>query len=233
MNIVITGGSSGVGEALSLRLAGKQHQVFALARRADRLEQLAAQGEGRITPMAVDVTQVDQIEAAYATIYKQHGPIDVLINNAAVYTKGPFADSDIQDISRLVETNLIGLMACTRLVVPPMIERKSGRIINIASVAGTRGIPGEAIYCASKHGVVGFGDALAQELVEHGVLLTTLCPGGINTPLWNADTNPYGGPEVEKTMNPSELCDLIEFLLDQPNNTLYKKLIFFPVQEWH
>ena len=91
---------------------------------------------------------------------------------------------------------------------------------------------GQVIYCASKHGLVGFGDALARELKEHGVLLVTLCPGGIDTPLWRRKDNPYPG-DVERLMKPEELVNLIAFILDQPKGTLYKKIVFFPMSEWH
>lgn len=113
-----------------------------------------------------------------------------------------------------------------------MMKRKSGKIITISSVAGTRGIPQQAIYCASKHGVKGFSDALAQELVPHGILVHTLCPGGTNTPLWDKSKNSYPG-DTEKLMKPEDIAELIIFLLHQPAGTLYKRIIFFPTNEWH
>jgi 2-hydroxycyclohexanecarboxyl-CoA dehydrogenase len=230
-NVVVTGASSGVGEAVSRRLAAQGMHVFALARRAERLEQLAAEGGGRIHPVAVDVTQVEQVRRAISDI-EQRGPIDVLINNAGTNRSGEFVTLDWDDIDRILDTNLKGAMYCTRAVLPGMIARKQGRIINIASVAGTRGIATEATYCASKHGMVGFADALAQEVVGHGILVATLCPGGINTPWWRGGDNRYAG-DLNQVLQPDELAELIEFLLKQPSRTMWKRLIFFPTIEWH
>ncbi len=232
-NTVITGASRGLGRALALRMVELGHQVFAIARSADQLDELAKQAEaGRVIPFAVDITDAGAVEVAYAKIEQEHGPVSVLINNAAVFENTPFVEQSLEGIDRIVDINLKGTLYCTRLLLPYMIERKRGRIINIASVAGTRGIPGQASYCASKHGMVGLGDTLAQELIPHGIALTTICPGGIDTPLWDPQTNPYPG-ELSRTMKPEELVGLVEFLLNQPTTTLYKRLVMFPTNEWH
>ena len=107
-----------------------------------------------------------------------------------------------------------------------------GRIIQVASVAGIRGIEGQASYCASKHGMVGFSDALAQELIPHGIPVATICPGAIDTPLWDPETNPYPG-DVSRTIQPEELVDLVMFVLAQPARTLFKRVVLFPNNEWH
>ena len=231
-NIVVTGASRGLGQALVLRLAELGHRVFAWARTQEQLDQVASEARGEVIPMVIDVRDAAAIEQAYERIVTQHGPIGTLVNNAAVVENIPFAEQSLDMIDQIVDINLKGTLYCTRLLLPHMIPQKSGRIINIASVAGTRGISGQASYCASKHGMIGFSDALSQELIPHGILLTTICPGAIDTPLWNPETNPYPG-DLQQVIQPSELVELIEFLLRQPTRTLYKRLIMFPTIEWH
>ncbi len=231
-NTVITGASSGVGEAIALRLASKGTPVFAIGRDADRLAALAKQGEGRIHVFQADVREPKLLEAAYATIEREHGPIEALVNNAAWNRSREFATLDLESIDAIIDINLKGTLYATRLVLPYMLERKRGRIINIASVAGTRGIPTEAAYCASKHGMVGFADSLAQELIPHGILVSTLCPGGIDTPWWRGSDNKYGG-DITQLIQPEEMADMVEFVLAQPSRTLMKRVVFFPTIEWH
>ena len=231
-NIVVTGASSGVGEVLVRRLAAQGKKVFAFARSEDRLHALEEQSEGAIVALPLDVRSPPQIAAAYERIEREFGPIDVLVNNAGVFQTHDFWTQDLEVIDRIIDINLKGALYCTRLVLPYMVERKRGRIINIASVSGTHGIPGQVAYGASKHGMVGFADALAQELLPHGVKVTTICPGGIDTPLWNVEKNPYPS-DAERLIKPEEVAELVEFVLTRPDSTVYKRLIFFPDGEWH
>ncbi|MBT7924070.1 MAG: SDR family oxidoreductase, partial [Opitutae bacterium] len=189
-------------------------------------------GSDKVIPFEVDVSKKEQVEEAIAAIQRDYGVPDVLINNAGVVENISFAEQSIEMIERIVDVNLKGALYVTRCVVPGMIARGSGRIINVSSVAGTRGIPGQATYCASKFGMNGFAETLAQELLAKGILVTTICPGGIDTPLWDPDKNPYPGDKA-RIMKPQEIVDLIEYLLDQPKGTLHKKIVMFPTNEWH
>ncbi len=231
-NTLITGASSGLGAAIALRLARRGTKVFALSRDAERLADLKKQGGGYIEIFSADVTDRESLVVAIDDIEACHGGVEVLINNAGWNHSGEFAQLDFDSLDRIVDVNLKGTLYTTRLVVPHMIARRRGRIINIASVAGTRGIATEAAYCASKHGMVGFADALAQELIPHGILVTSLCPGGIDTPWWRRGDNNYP-LDKSQLMNPDDLAELVEFTLLQPANTLYKRVVFFPTTEWH
>lgn len=228
---VITGASSGIGKCLALSLAGKGKKVFAIARGAEKLKELEAMGSGNITGLQVDVTRADQVSAAIEQIEKI-SPIDVLVNNAAVYERRLFWEQNIDAIDTMVDINLKGPLYCTRLVVPHMIERKRGYIVNICSMAGLHGVQMETIYCATKHGMVGFADSLAQELQPFGVHVTTICPGGTSTPLWDDLKNPYPGDKTKIT-RPEEVAELVEFILSRPENTMYKRVELFPMVEWH
>ena len=113
-----------------------------------------------------------------------------------------------------------------------MISRRRGRIVQINSVAGTRGIVNEAAYCARKHAIVGFSDALMQELVPHNIQVAVLNPGGIDTPLWTREGNSYPGDKT-KLLKPDEVAEMVQFILDAPDRTLFKRMVFFPTGEWH
>jgi NAD(P)-dependent dehydrogenase (short-subunit alcohol dehydrogenase family) len=230
--MVITGASSGVGEALTAHFTAHEYTVCATARNREKLRALEEGNNGDLHTYSCDIRNLDDVKSTFAKIHEDHGHIDVLINNAGVFERKPFREQEIETIDRIVDTNLKGAMYCTHLTIPSMIARREGRIVNVASVAGTWGMAGQVIYCASKHGLVGFGDALARELREHGVLLVTLCPGGIDTPLWRRKDNPYPG-DPDRLMKPGELVDLIDFILKQPKGTLYKKIVLFPTNEWH
>ncbi len=227
---LVTGASSGVGALLATRLAQSGAMVAAVARSRDKLEALAAPYPGRIVPVVADVADWDLAATTVERLEKEYGPVTALINNAAIFTLTPFVDHQPADIRRMLATNVEGTLAWTHAVVPRMIARKEGRIINVASVAGTHGMPGQSVYCATKHAMVGFGDSLAQELIPHGIGVSTICPGGIDTPLW--DTTAYPG-DRKQIMSPTEVVELIEFLLTRPASTIYKRITFFPNNEWH
>ncbi len=225
--IVITGAGSGLGKTLAIDLAGQGHRICALSRSVDKLAELKASYPEQIESFVVDITDAAAVQKVFSNI----GTVDVLINNAGIFSSAPFHEESWENIDRIIDTNLKGLMYCTRAALPAMIERKAGHIINISSVSGINGIRGQAIYGASKHGVQGFADVVAMEAREHGVLVTTLCPGGIATPLWGAH-NPYPG-EQNDLISCEEISRLVVFLLGQPETTLYKKIVFFPKSEWH
>jgi NADP-dependent 3-hydroxy acid dehydrogenase YdfG len=230
--IIVTGASSGVGEELSLRFASKGWNVCAIARSRNTLELLKQRYPDCISIFPCDVANPAQVAATINAIVDAFEEIDVLVNNAAVFEMTPFESQDATKIAEIVDTNLKGVMYCSRFVLPSMIEKASGIIVNIASVAGTHGIPQQAVYCASKHGVVGFADALAQEIVGKGVRVATLCPGGIDTPLWRQGKARYPG-DLSRTMQVADVGRLVEYIVEQPQGVLFKQVVFFPSNEWH
>lgn len=226
--IIITGASSGVGAALALRLARAGREVLAVARRGDALAALAAQ-EPRIRPLALDLAAAEAAEAALAVAIADR-PVAALVANAAVFDWRPYHEQPFAIAEGIVRVGLLGAMAAARAVVPGMIARRAGRIVLVGSVAGLRGIPGQAAYCAAKWGLLGFGEALGAELQPHGVTVATLCPGGIDTPLW--DRTPYPG-DRGRLLAVDEVCDAIGFLLTRPPGSTYKRMVLFPANEWH
>jgi 3-oxoacyl-[acyl-carrier protein] reductase len=227
--MVITGASIGVGRAASLRFAAEGYVVCALARNVDKLEKLATEGGGKIYPYPTDVSDSGQVDRVFEKILTEHNTIDILINNAGVTVGKQLVDFGM--IDRIIDTNLKGTMYCTFATLPTMRQHGGGRIVNVASIAGVDIVPegSNGLYTASKHGVVAFSEALGKMVRRDGILVTALCPGGIDTLLWNEE-NPY--PYSRDTMiRPEEVADLIAYLLAQPKRTLFKNVIFVPVVE--
>ncbi|CAB3801807.1 Dihydroanticapsin 7-dehydrogenase [Paraburkholderia caffeinitolerans] len=185
---VVTGGGSGIGAATAAALLRAGARVTLMGRDAAKLEtQRAALGNGeRIACASVDVTDEDAVNDAFARAADGHGAIDILVNNAGQATASPFAQTGLDLWKRMLDVNLTGVFLCTRAVLPAMLARKSGRIVNVASTAGQVGYPYVAAYCASKHGVIGMTRALALEVATQGITVNAVCPGYTETELLQA-----------------------------------------------
>ncbi len=199
-SVLVTGASSGIGEETAVYLARKGFRVFAAARRTEKLKDLSVVGGGKITPVAMDVTDEASIAAALKLIAEEGVTLYGLVNNAGVSVMGPVESVPLAEWRRQYETNVFGLVAVTQAVLPQMRAAGRGRIINIGSLAGRIASPFQGVYASSKHAVEGLSDALRRELVPHGVKVSLVRPGFINTPFGHqeqasldqyADNNPY------------------------------------------
>ncbi|MFH0022935.1 oxidoreductase [Pseudomonas fluorescens] len=176
---LITGCSTGLGRALAQVLITKGDRVFATARNPEQLEDLVA-GHDNATALKLDVTSEADIAAVTQEINRQGG-IDVLVNNAGYGYISAIEEADTQDYRDLFETNVFGLIAMTRAVLPGMRERGSGHVVNISSVGGMVGNPGSGYYAATKFAVVGFSESLARETKDLGIKVTVVAPGPFRT----------------------------------------------------
>jgi len=181
-SVLVTGASSGIGEATAVHLAHKGFRVFAGARRIEKLQTLSGLGAGRITPVALDVTDEGSISKTLEQILDDAGSLFGLVNNAGVSVMGPVEEVSISDWRVQYETNVFGLVAMIQAVLPHMREKGRGRIINIGSVAGRIAAPFQGVYSSSKHAVEGLSDALRREVAPHGIKVSLVRPGFINTP---------------------------------------------------
>ncbi|MBC8446453.1 MAG: SDR family oxidoreductase [Chloroflexi bacterium] len=231
--VLVTGAGRGLGREIALTFARSGADVVVAARTAAQIEELAAEigtlGR-RARPIVADVAQEDQVRAMVAQALAEFGQVDVLINNAGVAVYGPFVEQNSADWRAMIHTNLMGTIFCTHAVLPHMLARGQGLVINISSVAGIHGLPNEAIYCASKHGVRGFTDALAVELKEKGVRVCGIYPGGMDTPFWDVQT--YGG-DRSRIMDPARVAEMVLAVARQPAGILVREVILFPTNEWH
>jgi 3-hydroxybutyrate dehydrogenase len=181
---VVTGGGSGIGAAIAHALVTAGAQVTLMGRDAARL---AYQAEvlseaGVVHVQSVDVTSADSVATAFAAA-REHGFIDILVNNAGQAEAAPFAKTDLALWQRMLDVNLTGVFLCTQEVLPGMLERRSGRIVNVVSTAGQVGYAYVAAYCAAKHGVIGMTRSLALEVATRGITVNAVCPGYTETGL--------------------------------------------------
>ncbi len=186
-SILITGASSGIGEACAVHLAHKGFRVYAAARRAEKLRELEGLAGGRITPVALDVTDDAAIEKAMARIAEDGATLFGLVNNAGVSVMGPVEDTPIDEWRRQYETNVFGVVRMTQAVLPQMREAGRGRIVNIGSVAGRIATPFHGVYASSKHALEGLTDSLRREVEPFGLKASLVRPGFINTPFGNQE----------------------------------------------
>lgn len=181
---LVTGGGTGIGAAIARALSEAGARVTIAGRRRDVIETTAVSlGAEKAIAVAMDVTDRKSIEAGLATAIARHGAVDILVNNAGRAHSAPFLRSDAALLDDMLAVNFIGTWQMTQAVLPGMIERKSGRIINVASTAGLAGYAYVTAYAAAKHAVVGLTRALALEVARHSVTVNAVCPGFTETPL--------------------------------------------------
>lgn len=183
---VITGAGRGIGRAIAEAFAAEGCNIAALARTGSEIDETVE----RLAPYDVaaaaivcDVTDPDAVRDAFAAAERQLGVPDILVNNAGMARFKPFAELTLDDWRATLDANLTGAFLCTQAVLPGMMERRSGKIINISSVSGLKPIAEQSAYCAAKHGLNGLTKTLALELKAHGIGVHAICPGGVVTRL--------------------------------------------------
>ncbi|WP_316804577.1 oxidoreductase [Pedobacter nototheniae] len=191
----ITGSSRGLGRSLTKAVLAKGDQVVATARNIEALNDLKEEFEDQIFPVKLDVTNYSEIHSAVALAIEHFGKIDVLVNNAGFGIVGATEAFTHEQVRSQLETNLYAPIDITRAVLPFMRKQKSGRILQISSVGGRVGNAGISIYQAAKFGLSGFSEALAKEVVDLGIYVTSVEPGGFRTD-WAGDSMTYA-PSVE------------------------------------
>ena len=180
--VFVTGASSGFGAAVARRFAADGARVVATARRVDRVEALASEFGARILPLALDVRDRPAVAAAVAALPAEFAAVDVLVNNAGLALGlNPAQDADLDDWDQMIDTNCKGLVYCTRAILPGMVARRRGHVINLGSVAGTYPYPGGNVYGGTKAFVHEFSLNLRSDLHGTGVRVTCVEPGMADT----------------------------------------------------
>lgn len=186
---VVTGGGRGIGAAVARALAAAGAYVIVAARTEAEVEQVArelTEAGHRAAPMTCDVSSERDVTALARRAEEVLGAVDVLVNNAGTASSAPFPRLSLAEWNRLLAVNATGTFLCTRALLPGMVDRGWGRVVNVASVAGLKGERYVTGYTAAKHAVVGLTRALAAEVASHGVTVNAVCPGYVNTPMTDA-----------------------------------------------
>jgi len=217
---VVTGGATGIGRAVADRLAHDGAHVVIVARNLERAQAAAAEivaTGGAASAAACDVIDEVQVNAAFEGILKAHWRVDILVNNSGVTRDGLVLRMTDAQWDEVVDTNLKGVFHCCRAAARPLLKQKSGRIVNITSVVGVMGNPGQANYVASKAGVIGLTNALAREFAPRGVTVNAVAPGFIRTAMTDALTGEQQA-EMFKSIplgrfgDPADVAHAVRFL---------------------
>jgi len=234
--VVVTGTSTGIGQATAVSLARAGHTVYATMRNPDAsgpLLELAGEHASLLRVRALDVDSDDSVEACFAAIHAE-GPIDALVNNAGVSGGGAVEETPLSEFQRCMETNFFGLLRCTKAVLPGMRSRGAGCIVNVSSIAGRFALASHGPYAASKFAVEGLSEAMAQELSGTGVRVAVVEPGVIATPIFEkGDPDPppteyphrgrmmaFFGASLENPVSPFVVGDLIRDIIEGDGHQL-------------
>jgi NAD(P)-dependent dehydrogenase (short-subunit alcohol dehydrogenase family) len=221
----ITGSSRGIGAAVARRLSEEGVKLGLASRSGDDLGLPDALG------IECDVSAPDQVDRAVSQSVERHGGLDILINNAGVGAYGPFLELPPEQLEEMVDVNLKGTLYAVRSALPHLLESDAADVVTVASVAGLRGLPNEAVYCASKFGQVGFMRALDHELRERGVRCTNVCPGGVATNFAMGRGRTPDMPELEGMMSGEDVGETVLFVLTRPRHVRVLTVSYRPMSE--
>ncbi|MBZ5701227.1 MAG: SDR family NAD(P)-dependent oxidoreductase [Acidobacteriia bacterium] len=226
---LVTGGSRGIGRAIALRLAALGAAVAVSGRDAAALQAseaaLRAAGVPAFSCLA-DVTRAADTERLAAASQAALGPIGILVNNAGVGLFGPAHERSEEEWDRVLDTNLKGVFLVSRAVVPAMIARRKGHIVNISSLAGKNTFANGGLYCASKWGLQGLSGCMAEDLREYGIRVSTVCPGSVAT-----EFSPWTGRDLSKLLQAEDVAHVVEMLVTQGPRSFVSEVQMRPLHK--
>jgi NADP-dependent 3-hydroxy acid dehydrogenase YdfG len=238
---LVTGASSGIGEATARALADQGAAVALVARRGDRLDSLAGEiesGGGRALKIEADVGERDQAEAAVAHAVAELGHLDVVVNNAGVMLLGPIVDAPVEEWEQMIEVNLLGLLYVSHAALPHLLaaaegERGVADVVNISSVAGRIARVGSGVYNATKHGVGAFSESLRQEVTGRQVRVSLIEPGAVETELIDHNRAEVQEAirqrlgEIER-LQAADIADAIAYVVNRPPHVAINEVLIRP-----
>jgi len=231
---LITGATSGIGKATALKLAEQGYQLILCGRRAEKLEELKKQITTKVYTLTFDVRNREDVETQLASLPDDWKNIDVLVNNAGnAHGFSPIQTGDTDDWDAMMDGNVKGLLYVSRVIIPGMVERKKGHIINISSVAGKQTYPNGAVYCASKKAVEAISEGMRLDLTEHGIKITNIAPGAVETEF--SEVRFKGDKERAKKVYEGfeplvaeDIADLISYVLSVPDSVTIADVTVYP-----
>jgi NADP-dependent 3-hydroxy acid dehydrogenase YdfG len=246
---IVTGASSGIGYATSLALSKAGVRVAVGARRIDRLRELEKQiiengEEGRtraaeeiFIQQKLDVTNKSDCDSFVDTIIKKWGRVDILINNAGLMPLSYFKNCKVKEWEQMIDVNIKGVLYCTSAVIPYMLDKKSGHIVNLSSVAGRIVFAGGSIYCATKHAITAFSEGLRKELSpEYNIRVTCIEPGAVATELLETITDESMAKFIQssknmETLQSEDIANAILYAIQAPNHVNVNEILIRPTAQ--
>jgi NADP-dependent 3-hydroxy acid dehydrogenase YdfG len=237
---IITGASSGIGYATSLTLSKAGIRVAVGARRTERLQELEKQiveNNGEILIQKTDVTRKSDCDSLVDTVVEKWGKVDVLINNAGLMPLSYFKSGKVEEWEQMVDVNIKGVLYCTSAVVPYMLEKKSGHIINISSVAGRIVFAGGSVYCATKHAIAALSEGLRKELSPtYNIRVTCIEPGAVETELLESITDESMTGFIQATKNmetlrSDDIANAILYAVQAPRHVNVNEILIRPTAQ--
>jgi NADP-dependent 3-hydroxy acid dehydrogenase YdfG len=226
---LVTGASRGIGLAIAQTLGRMGAKVSLCARDTKRLEDVAAlfEREGmRALAVPADVTRANEIAPLVAKTEQSLGPIEILVNNAGIGYFGPTHEASEKNWDDVLDTNLKSVFLMSKAVAPGMILRRSGHIINIASLAGKNAFVGGGIYCASKWGLLGLTQCMAEDLRPNGIRVSAICPGTVDT-----EFSSHVGRDPRKMLQPEDVAHAVEMIVTQEPQSFISEILLRPTQK--
>ena len=220
---LITGASKGIGAALAHLLAKDGVKLALISRSGDDL------GLPGVLARKCDVRDAAGLAAVAAETVAEFGQLDIVVANAGVGTYGPFADLSLEDLDEILDVNLKGTLYTVRAALPYLVNSDAGEIVTLSSEAGRRGFPGEAAYCASKFGQVGFTRAMDGELRELGIRCTNICPGGVATEF--ALGRGRDAADLPGMMTAEDVAEVVHFVITRPRGMRILETALRPMTE--
>ena len=237
---IITGASSGIGYATALTLSKAGIRVAVGARRTERLQELEKQiikNNGEILVQKTDVTRKSDCDSLVNTIVEKWGKVDILINNAGLMPLSYFKNGKVEEWEQMIDVNIKGVLYCTSAVVPYMLEKKSGHIINISSVAGRIVFAGGSVYCATKHAIAALSEGLRKELSPtYNIRVTCIEPGAVETELLESITDESMTGFIQATKNmetlrSDDIANAILYAVQSPGHVNVNEILIRPTAQ--
>jgi NADP-dependent 3-hydroxy acid dehydrogenase YdfG len=238
---LVTGVTSGFGKAFALKLANLGYRLIITGRRAQRLEELClylrTELNTQVISLCFDVRDREACKKAFESIPAEFAEIDLLVNNAGLAAGAlSFDESEIDDFEQMIDTNVKGLLYMTKLVIPGMIKRQKGQIVNISSIAGIEVYPNGSVYCASKHAVNAITKGLRIDLVKYGIKVSSISPGAVETEF---SLIRYKGDEEKAKkvyaglipLNADDIAEALEFIITRPEHVNIVDIQINPKQQ--
>jgi 3-oxoacyl-[acyl-carrier protein] reductase len=221
---LVTGASKGIGRAIALAFGEAGANVVATARTASEIEDVASSVRGfgsKALAVVADMGVQADVENMARTAENEFDGVDILVNNAAIIHRSiPVVDMNPELWREVLDVNLTGAFLLTRAVLPGMIDRGYGKVINISSIGGRKGGAGRSAYRVTKTGLISFTESLAAEVYEHGINVNAICPGGTDTEGLRAAFDTTGRAENSKLMEPSEIAEVALFLASDASSAI-------------